>query len=127
MICYVPVNGYVDRPVRHESDTIRLMDHTYPFQASENEVILVMKVSIIFVGIMATAMALTVKSVYGLWYLSSDLVFVILFPQLTCVVYLKKQVNTYGSLGERLSFSHHVHLIKITMNLCRGALPDLGT
>ncbi|XP_003738335.1 high-affinity choline transporter 1 [Galendromus occidentalis] len=67
--------------------------------ASENEVILIMKVSIIFVGIMATAMALTVKSVYGLWYLSSDLVYVILFPQLTCVVYLKKHVNTYGSLA----------------------------
>lgn len=51
---------------------------------------------------MATAMALTVKSVYGLWYLSSDLVYVILFPQLTSVVYLKKHVNTYGSLGEFL-------------------------
>ncbi|OQR78985.1 high-affinity choline transporter 1-like [Tropilaelaps mercedesae] len=67
--------------------------------ASENEVIWVMKVSILFVGIMATAMALTVKSVYGLWYLSSDLVYVILFPQLTSVVYLKKHVNTYGSLA----------------------------
>lgn len=59
-----------------------------------------MKVSILLVGIMATAMALTVKSVYGLWYLSSDLVYVILFPQLVSVVYLKKTVNTYGSLGE---------------------------
>lgn len=61
---------------------------------------MVMKISIVFVGVMATAMALTVKSVYGLWYLSSDLVYVILFPQLCSVVYLKKQVNTYGSLGE---------------------------
>lgn len=67
--------------------------------ASENEVIWVMKISILLVGIMATAMALTVKSVYGLWYLSSDLVYVILFPQLVSVVYLKKHVNTYGSLA----------------------------
>lgn len=44
-------------------------------------------------------MALTVKSIYGLWYLSSDLVYVILFPQLVCVVHFKRHCNTYGSLS----------------------------
>lgn len=58
-----------------------------------------MRFAILFVGAMATAMALTVKSIYGLWYLSSDLVFVILFPQLVCVVYIKHHCNTHGSLG----------------------------
>lgn len=58
-----------------------------------------MKGAIISVGILATAMALTVKSIYGLWYLSSDLVYVMLFPQLVCVVYCKKFCNTYGSLS----------------------------
>ncbi|XP_077550503.1 high-affinity choline transporter 1-like [Haemaphysalis longicornis] len=67
--------------------------------ASEREVIWVMRVAILFVGAMATAMALTVKSVYGLWYLSSDLVYVILFPQLVSVVYMKRHCNTYGSLA----------------------------
>ncbi|XP_023229430.1 high-affinity choline transporter 1-like isoform X2 [Centruroides sculpturatus] len=67
--------------------------------ASEREVIWVMRVAILFVGVLATAMALTVKSIYGLWYLSSDLVYVILFPQLVCTVYLKKYCNTYGSLA----------------------------
>ncbi|CAL1292309.1 unnamed protein product [Larinioides sclopetarius] len=67
--------------------------------ASEREIIWVMKFAIVFVGIMATAMALTVKSIYGLWYLSSDLVYVVLFPQLVCVVYFKKFCNTYGSLS----------------------------
>ncbi|XP_029840897.1 high-affinity choline transporter 1 isoform X1 [Ixodes scapularis] len=67
--------------------------------ASEREVIWVMRVAILFVGAMATAMALTVKSIYGLWYLSSDLVYVILFPQLVSVVYMKQHCNTYGSLG----------------------------
>lgn len=57
-----------------------------------------MRGAILFVGFMATAMALTVKSIYGLWYLSSDLVYVMLFPQLVCVVYFKKFCNTYGSL-----------------------------
>ncbi|KAK8758079.1 hypothetical protein V5799_004289, partial [Amblyomma americanum] len=58
-------------------------------QASDSEVIWVMRCSIVVVGALATYMALAAKSVYSLWFLSSDLVYVILFPQLLCVVYLK--------------------------------------
>lgn len=60
-----------------------------------------MKIGIILVGILATVMALTIKTIYGLWYLSSDLVYVILFPQLLCVVYMPK-ANTYGSVSAYL-------------------------
>ncbi|CAJ0568543.1 unnamed protein product, partial [Mesorhabditis spiculigera] len=66
--------------------------------ASEREVIIVMRFSIIVVGIMATVMALTIHSIYGLWYLCADLVYVILFPQLLCVVYMTDS-NTYGCLA----------------------------
>ena len=41
-------------------------------------------------------MALLVDSIYTLWALCSDLVYVILFPQLCCVVYLQG-TNTYRS------------------------------
>ncbi len=41
-------------------------------------------------------MAITVNSIYGLWYLCSDLVYVILFPQLLCVIHVDF-TNTYGS------------------------------
>ncbi|XP_072143768.1 high-affinity choline transporter 1-like [Dermacentor andersoni] len=68
-------------------------------QASDTEVIWVMRLSIVAVGALATVIALTANSVYALWYLSSDLVYVILFPQLVSVVYLKDYVNTYGSLA----------------------------
>lgn len=80
--------------------------------------------SIVAVGILATVMALTIQSIYGLWYLCADLVssptpigvgvpintklfvrspfalqvYVILFPQLLCVVYFE-QSNTYGCLA----------------------------
>ncbi|XP_048759125.1 high-affinity choline transporter 1-like [Ostrea edulis] len=67
-------------------------------QASEQEIVNVMRVSIFGVGILATIMAILVDSIYMLWYLCSDLVYVILFPQLVSVVYLKG-TNTYGSLG----------------------------
>uniref|UniRef100_A0A915Q563 High-affinity choline transporter 1 n=1 Tax=Setaria digitata TaxID=48799 RepID=A0A915Q563_9BILA len=65
--------------------------------AHEEEVICVMRIAIVAVGFSATLMALTINSIYGLWYLCADLVYVILFPQLVCVVYFK-QSNTYGSV-----------------------------
>ncbi|XP_077560769.1 high-affinity choline transporter 1-like [Haemaphysalis longicornis] len=67
--------------------------------ATDTEVIWVMRLSIVVVGALATYMALTAESVYDLWFLSSDLVYVILFPQLFSIVYLKDYVNTYGSLA----------------------------
>ncbi|CAK8686522.1 unnamed protein product [Clavelina lepadiformis] len=68
--------------------------------ASQKELVWVMRLSIIFVGGLATTLALTVGSVYKLWYLSCDVVYVVLFPQLTCVLYF--DVNTYGSLSAYL-------------------------
>ncbi|KAJ8318600.1 hypothetical protein KUTeg_003691 [Tegillarca granosa] len=65
--------------------------------ASEIEILWVMRISIFGVGALATAMAITVSSIYDLWFLCSDLVYVILFPQLICVIYLRIS-NTYGSL-----------------------------
>ena len=45
---------------------------------------------------MATSLSIYVKSIYALWVLCSDLVYVILFPQLTCAVYFES-TNAYGS------------------------------
>uniref|UniRef100_A0A915D386 High-affinity choline transporter 1 n=1 Tax=Ditylenchus dipsaci TaxID=166011 RepID=A0A915D386_9BILA len=56
-----------------------------------------MRIAIIAVGILASVMALTINSIYGLWYLCADLVYVVLFPQLLCVVYFERS-NTYGCL-----------------------------
>ncbi|XP_070509209.1 high-affinity choline transporter 1 [Chironomus tepperi] len=70
--------------------------------ASEMEIIWVMRGGIIVVGILATVMALTIPSIYGLWSMCSDLVYVILFPQLLMVVHFKHHCNTYGSLSAYL-------------------------
>jgi high affinity choline transporter 7 len=67
-------------------------------QASEMEIIWVMRTGIGVVGILSTIMALTIPSIYGLWSMCSDLVYVILFPQLLMVVHFKSYCNTYGSL-----------------------------
>ena len=66
-------------------------------KAGEREILWVMRIGIFLVTALATLMGLTIKSVYGLWFLCSDLVYVVLFPQLFCVVYFKR-TNTYGSM-----------------------------
>ncbi|XP_043212002.1 high-affinity choline transporter 1-like, partial [Amphibalanus amphitrite] len=67
--------------------------------ASETEIIWVMRVGIFITGALSTVMALTIPTIYGLWGLSSDLVYCILFPQLCMVVHFKHHCNTYGSLA----------------------------
>lgn len=46
-------------------------------------------------GAVATLLALSVKSIYTLWFLSADLVYVLLFPQLLVVLFWKR-VNLWG-------------------------------
>ena len=66
-------------------------------KASEREILWVMRFGIFFVASLATIMGITITTVYGLWFLCSDLVYVVLFPQLFSVVYIKN-TNTYGSM-----------------------------
>ena len=56
----------------------------------------VLRATVIVVAVIATILALTVKSIYVLFVLCSDFVFVVLFPQLVCVIHIEKS-NTYGS------------------------------
>ncbi|KAH8040979.1 hypothetical protein HPB51_013379 [Rhipicephalus microplus] len=70
-------------------------------QASDVEVSLVLRIMVFAIGSWATYLALSVESVFELWLLCSDLIYVLLFPQLICVLYFEKS-NTYGSL---LAFS----------------------
>lgn len=66
--------------------------------ASDREIVWVMRVTIFVFGALATAMALLTGTVYGLWYLSSDLVYVVIFPQLLSVLFVRG-TNTYGSVA----------------------------
>jgi len=58
----------------------------------------VLKRVIWIIGIAATLLALQVKSVYELWFLCSDFVYAILFPQLVTALFDKK-ANMYGSIA----------------------------
>ncbi|XP_077535381.1 high affinity choline transporter 1-like [Haemaphysalis longicornis] len=65
--------------------------------ASDNEVAVMLRVLVCVIGSWATYIALQVESVLELWSLCSDVVYVLLFPQLLCALYFKS-TNTYGSL-----------------------------
>ncbi len=71
------------------------------------------------VGIAATLLALKIKSVYELWFLCSDFVYVILFPQLVCVLFDKK-ANKYGAAaGLLVSFLIRVGAGEPTLGIPR--------
>ncbi|XP_027052790.1 high-affinity choline transporter 1-like isoform X1 [Pocillopora damicornis] len=66
-------------------------------KASEKEVVWAMRVAVVIVGAAATGMALSVESIYALFHLCSDLIYVVLFPP-WCLSFFWKDVNTYGSV-----------------------------
>jgi high affinity choline transporter 7 len=56
------------------------------------------RLAILTIGIISTWLALTLQSVYDLWYLCADLVYVILFPQLVLALYFKR-ANRKGAIA----------------------------
>ncbi|KAJ4452241.1 hypothetical protein ANN_03759 [Periplaneta americana] len=72
---------------------------TFRPKASEREVLWTLRIAVLVTASISAAIALTVGSVYYLSYLCSDLVYVILFPQLLLVVHWPHGVNTYGCIS----------------------------
>merc|ERR1719431_942031 len=66
--------------------------------ASQKELGICMKVTVVCAGAIAIALALAIPSIYGLFKLCSDLVFVIVFPQLVMVTYVPWS-NLYGAIS----------------------------
>ncbi|XP_021349963.1 high-affinity choline transporter 1-like [Mizuhopecten yessoensis] len=66
--------------------------------APQREIVWVLRLSIVLVGALGAIIALTVGTVYGLFILCGDLMFVVQFPQLICVLWVSF-ANSYGSLA----------------------------
>ncbi|ESP01429.1 hypothetical protein LOTGIDRAFT_111913 [Lottia gigantea] len=64
-------------------------------KASDREIMWVIRIAVICAGVLGTVIALSAETVYGLYVLCSDLMYVILFPQFTCVLFLEV-TNGYG-------------------------------
>lgn len=57
-----------------------------------------LRVAIVVSGVLATVIAATADSIYGLFVLCSDLMYVVLFPQLTLILWFQPS-NGYGCLA----------------------------
>jgi high affinity choline transporter 7 len=68
--------------------------------------------AVLVIGSLATWLALTVRSVYDLWALCADLVYVILFPQLVMVLFCAR-VNRTGAIAGAL--------VGLTLRLAGGS------
>ncbi|OWK61111.1 High affinity choline transporter 1 [Lonchura striata] len=66
------------------------------YLASETEVLWAMRTSMLVFGAGAAGLAYYSSSVYNLWFLSGELVYALLFPQLCCALFAPS-TNTYGS------------------------------
>lgn len=64
---------------------------------SEQKINKLIQLNVWVIGIIATLIALQVKSIYILWSLCSDFVYCLLFPALVCALFDKK-ANMYGAL-----------------------------
>ena len=68
------------------------------------EILWALRAAVVVLGSIAAIIAIKVNSIYALFVLCSDFSYVVAFPQLVCVVYLKF-ANTYGALvGYFVSF-----------------------
>ncbi|XP_001601020.3 high-affinity choline transporter 1 [Nasonia vitripennis] len=68
-------------------------------KATERELDWILRISVAIVSFLSAAIALSVSSVYYLAYLCSDLVYVVLFPQLLSVIHWPSLVDSYGCLA----------------------------
>ncbi|XP_049520832.1 high-affinity choline transporter 1-like [Dermacentor silvarum] len=71
--------------------------------ASERELVKVLRLAVCLATAVATSMALSVTSVFALWAFSSEMVYVLLFPQLIGLFYMPKWTNSYGSVASASS------------------------
>ena len=58
----------------------------------------IVQLGILIIGAIATFISLQVQSVYALWFLCADLVYVVLFPQLSVALFFKK-ANKLGAIS----------------------------
>ncbi|ESO93741.1 hypothetical protein LOTGIDRAFT_104627 [Lottia gigantea] len=77
--------------------THNIYNNIFRKKASLLELQIVQRIAIFILGCMATAISLSVPILYGLFILAADIVFVIVLPQLTCAIFLRR-TNNYGSI-----------------------------
>ncbi|RMF36901.1 MAG: sodium:solute symporter [Planctomycetota bacterium] len=71
---------------------------------SERHIKTAMRAAMIVIGALAAVLGIRVQSVYNLWYLSADLVYVVLFPQLLCALFDRRATVRGAWTGAAVGF-----------------------
>uniref|UniRef100_A0A8C2YVD2 Uncharacterized protein n=1 Tax=Cyclopterus lumpus TaxID=8103 RepID=A0A8C2YVD2_CYCLU len=66
-------------------------------QASERELQMVIRISVLVVGLAGSGLAFGDDSVFALWLVSGDLLYCVVLPQLVCVLHFSR-ANSYGAI-----------------------------
>ena len=69
------------------------------FQASDRHLMVVQRVSVLCVGMVSTAISLSVPVIYGIFILAADIVYVIVLPQLTYAIFLGHRGDAVGAVS----------------------------
>ncbi|XP_077564427.1 high-affinity choline transporter 1-like [Haemaphysalis longicornis] len=68
-------------------------------KASDNERAIVLRCAVLLLGAVATVISLATNSVFALWTQSSELCYVLLFPQFIALFFLQRYSNAYGAVS----------------------------
>ncbi|XP_059159842.1 high-affinity choline transporter 1-like [Physella acuta] len=78
--------------------TRNIYQEIFRTKATDRELLWVLRVCVVIFGVLGTLIAIFATTIYGLFVLCSDLMYVVLFPQLVCVLWVP-WANTYGSFA----------------------------
>lgn len=85
----------ISKKLQTEESAKKICFLNFPVQASDKEKQWVVRASVLVVGLVGTSLANVKNSIITFWFLGSEVAYVLIFPQLVCVLFCSMS-NAYG-------------------------------
>ncbi|CAG05143.1 unnamed protein product, partial [Tetraodon nigroviridis] len=76
----------------------QLLQENPPASASDREIMWVIRASVMGAGVISTSLTFIASSVVFFWFLGNEIAYVVMFPQLVCILYFNIS-NGYGAVA----------------------------